>query len=55
LTAGPAMSGLLEDVRNTAHIVKSFSNSAPPAIVLRGTAEQLAVAGRLIAQEDLVH
>lgn len=55
LTAGPAMSGLLEDVRNTAHIVKSFSNSVPPAIVLRGTAEQLAVAGRLIESEDLVH
>ena len=43
---------LVTGLRATAHISQIFVNSTPSAIVLRGTAEQVAAAGRMIESSD---
>ena len=46
------MNGLLTDIRKTVYIQKAFTRSTPPALVLRGTADQIATAGRMIESSD---
>lgn len=48
------MNGLLTDIRKTVYIQKAFMRSTPPALVLRGTADQIATAGRMIELSDRV-
>jgi len=46
------MNGLMTDIRRSAYIQKAFIRSEPPALVLRGTADQIAAAGRIIESGD---
>jgi len=46
------MNGLLTDIRKMVYIQKAFTRSTPPALVLRGTLDQIATAARMIESSD---
>lgn len=46
------MNELLTELRTTPHIQKAFVRSVPAALVLRGTADQIATAGQIIELRD---
>src|SRR5207249_6305485 len=46
------MNELLTESRTTPHIMKAFVRSVPAALVLRGTADQIATAGQIIELRD---
>jgi len=46
------MGELLTELRTTTHIMKAFVRSVPAALVLRGTADQIATAGQIIELRD---
>jgi hypothetical protein len=46
------MNDLLTELRTTVHIMKAFVRSVPAALVLRGTADQIATAGQIIELRD---
>ena len=46
------MNELLTELRSTPHIMKAFVRSVPAALVLRGTADQIATAGQIIELRD---
>jgi hypothetical protein len=46
------MNELLTELRTTPHIMKAFVRSVPAALVLRGTADQIATAGQIIELRD---
>lgn len=51
-TNAQGMNELLTELRTTAHIMKAFIRSVPAALVLRGTADQIATAGQIIELRD---
>lgn len=51
-TSMERMNGLMTDIRRSAYIQKAFIRSEPPALVLRGTADQIAAASRIIESGD---
>jgi hypothetical protein len=51
-TSGNSMNSLLTDIRRTAHIMRAYTRSTPPALVLRGTANQIAMAAKMIEYGD---
>jgi hypothetical protein len=51
-TNAQGMNELLTELRTTTHIMKAFIRSAPPALVLRGTADQITTAGQIIELRD---
>ncbi|MDQ6708446.1 MAG: hypothetical protein M3Z85_21010, partial [Acidobacteriota bacterium] len=52
LTSGQSLIGLLKELRSIAQFPRASLRMAPPALVLRGTADQIAMAGRLIELRD---
>jgi hypothetical protein len=48
----PGINALLSNIRATASIMKAYMNMTPPALVLRGTADRLTMAGQLIEASD---
>ena len=51
-TSPERMNGLLNEVQQTAHPRKAITHAVPPALVLRGTADQIAMAGRIVEMGD---
>ena len=51
-TSSERMNALLKEMHGTVHVMKAFVRSVPPALVLRGTADQIAMAGRIIELSD---
>lgn len=52
LTSVEGMNGLLREIRTTAQIMKAYTRSVPAGLVLRGTADQIVLAGRMIESSD---
>ena len=52
LSAGSDLQAMLKALR-AAMIQRVYSNSVPPALIVRGTADQIHLAGQLIAQKDV--
>ncbi|MGI8990573.1 MAG: hypothetical protein ACR2I2_13470 [Bryobacteraceae bacterium] len=52
LTTAEGMNGVMREMRATAHISRAFVRTSPAALVLRGTADQIAMAGRMIELSD---
>lgn len=51
-TSSDRINGLLKEMHNTVHIFKVFVRTEPPALVLRGKADQIAMAARIIDLAD---
>ncbi len=54
VTTPAGMNGLFTDIRRTTHITNAFLHSVPATLILRGTADQIATAGRMIELRDRV-
>ena len=52
LSAGSDLQAMLKALR-AAMIQRVYSNSVPPALIVRGTADQIHLAGQLITQKDV--
>lgn len=52
VTGQQGINTLLGSVRGTAHIAKAYESLTPPALVLRGTADMIVAAGRMIEAGD---
>ncbi len=52
VTTPAGINGLLTDIRRTTHITNGFLHSVPATLILRGTANQIATAGRTIELTD---
>jgi hypothetical protein len=52
ISGNAGVNGLLSSVRSTTHIMRAYERSTPAALVLRGTADQIAMAGRMIEISD---
>jgi hypothetical protein len=48
LTSVEGMNRLITEIRRRSLIMKAFTRSVPAALVLRGTADQISMAGRMI-------
>ena len=52
VTSPEGINGLLTEIRKTTHIGKAYDQTVPAALVLRGTADQIAMAAGMIKQAD---
>jgi hypothetical protein len=51
-TSSERLNALLKEMHSTVHIMKSFVCATPPALVLRGRADQIAMAAKTIELAD---
>jgi hypothetical protein len=52
VTSDDGTNRLLTEIRKTTHIMKAYTRSTPPALVLRGMADQIAMAAKMIEFGD---
>ena len=52
VTTPAGINGLFTDIRRTTHMTNAFLHSVPATLIFRGTADQIATAGRMIELSD---